>query len=93
MSKDKEAVLRVAQEGQQIAEPKDLVKDPLVLEFRVILKGKNMKDLAPDIYRQRLLIEGIYSINVNEDTINKYFHHISKILNLNMLGVILSFSL
>jgi len=33
MSKDKKAVIRMAQKGLQIQEPSDLVKDPYVLEF------------------------------------------------------------
>ncbi len=32
-----------------------------------------MKNLAPDIFRQRLLIEGFYRIEVNEKVINDYF--------------------
>ena len=32
-----------------------------------------MKDLAPDIYRQRLLIEGFYEIDVQVDTIVRFF--------------------
>jgi len=33
MSRDKDAVMALAREGQQIARPIDVVKDPLVLEF------------------------------------------------------------
>lgn len=33
LSRDKEGVLRLAEEGQQIASPQDLVRDPYVLEF------------------------------------------------------------
>ena len=32
-----------------------------------------MKKLAPDIIRQRLLIEGFYSISVDEKVIKNYF--------------------
>jgi len=32
-----------------------------------------MKDLAPDIYRQRLLIEGKYEIEVRIETIHQFF--------------------
>ena len=32
-----------------------------------------MKDLAPDIYRQRLLIEGIYEIDVQVETVHQFF--------------------
>ena len=33
LSKDKEAILELAKEGQILKEGKDLVKDPFVLEF------------------------------------------------------------
>ena len=32
-----------------------------------------MKDLAPQIYRQRLLIEGLYEIDVQVDTVHEFF--------------------
>ncbi len=32
-----------------------------------------MKDLAPNIYRQRLLIEGIYKIDVQVETVHQFF--------------------
>ncbi|MDX1733339.1 MAG: S-adenosylmethionine decarboxylase [Halioglobus sp.] len=32
-----------------------------------------MKDLAPQVYRQRLLIEAIYEIDVQEETIHRFF--------------------
>jgi len=32
-----------------------------------------MKDLAPHIYRQRLLIEGLYEIDVEVETIHRFF--------------------
>jgi len=32
-----------------------------------------MKDLAPNIYRQRLLIEGLYDIDVREQTVHDFF--------------------
>lgn len=41
-----------------------------------------MKDLAPNIYRQRLLIEGTYTIEVSEDDIRQYFNTILSELNL-----------
>lgn len=33
LSRDKEEVMRLAQEGQVVAKPADIIKDPLVLEF------------------------------------------------------------
>ena len=33
LSRDKEGVLKLAQEGQIIEKPKDLIKDPYILEF------------------------------------------------------------
>lgn len=41
-----------------------------------------MKDLAPNIFRQRLLIEGIYSIVVDEKKIKEYYDVILNELNL-----------
>jgi hypothetical protein len=32
-----------------------------------------MDDLAPDITRQRLLIEGYYTVDVDEPVIERYF--------------------
>ncbi len=45
-----------------------------------------MKDLAPEIFRQRLLIEGIYQTNMNEGVIREYFDAILKTLNLRAYG-------
>jgi S-adenosylmethionine decarboxylase len=45
-----------------------------------------MKDLAPDILRQRLLIEGYFTGNVDESTIREYFTHITQTLNLRTYG-------
>lgn len=41
-----------------------------------------MKNLAPDIFRQRLLIEGFYKIDVDDKIIKKYFEVITKSLGL-----------
>lgn len=41
-----------------------------------------MKDLAPHITRQRLLIEGLYGIDVTEDVIRDYFKAITISLGL-----------
>ena len=45
-----------------------------------------MKDLAPDILRQRLLIEGKYEIEVQIDTINQFFAALLSGLGLNAAG-------
>jgi len=45
-----------------------------------------MKNIAPNVFRQRLLIEGFYTINVNKDTIKKYFHGIVRELKTKMYG-------
>ncbi len=47
------------------------------------MKLKNMKDLAPHIYRQRLLLEGLYGIEVTEEIIERYFDVILNALHLN----------
>lgn len=51
-----------------------------------------MTKIAPEIIRQRLLIEGYYKININKKTINDYFKGISKYLNLKMYGKPIIFS-
>jgi len=45
-----------------------------------------MKDLAPDIYRQRLLIEGIYEIDVNIETIHQFFSTLLSGVGANAAG-------
>jgi S-adenosylmethionine decarboxylase len=51
-----------------------------------------MKDLAPDITRKRLLIEGFFDIDVNEDVIRGYFETLTKELGLKMYGSPVIFS-
>ena len=46
-----------------------------------------MKDLAPDIKRQRLLIEGFYKIKVDEEIIKLYYKTITAALNLKTYGL------
>ena len=41
-----------------------------------------MKNLAPDIKRQRMLIEGFYEIKVDEEVIKKFYEKITKELGL-----------
>ena len=45
-----------------------------------------MKNIAPDIFRKRLLIEGYYTINVTEDTIKDFFSYITSQLSLRTYG-------
>jgi S-adenosylmethionine/arginine decarboxylase-like enzyme len=49
-------------------------------------KGESMKDLAPEIVRQRLLIEGKYEIEVQIDTINQFFDALLSGLGLSAAG-------
>src|SRR3989338_4541360 len=51
-----------------------------------------MKELAPNITRQRLLIEGFYAISVDKKSIESYFKKISSYLNLKMYGKPIIFS-
>jgi len=51
-----------------------------------------MENLAPNIIRQRLLIEGFYTIDVDENAIRDYFKKITKSLNLRMYGKPIIFS-
>lgn len=43
-----------------------------------------MKNLAPHLTRQRLLIEGFYAIEVNEENIEEYFLKIADYLELKI---------
>ena len=51
-----------------------------------------MKNLAPNITRQRLLIEGFYQIDADKSVITNYFNEITKALNLRMYGEPIIFS-
>ncbi len=46
-----------------------------------------MKDLAPDITRKRMLIEGFYKIEVNEDIIKKFYAKLTNELALRTYGL------
>ncbi len=46
-----------------------------------------MRDLAPEIVRQRLLIEGHYTVDVDEDVIRAFFAHITGRLDLRTYDV------
>lgn len=45
-----------------------------------------MRDLAPDIVRQRLLVEGFFTVDVDEDVIRAYFAHLTGALELRTYG-------
>jgi S-adenosylmethionine decarboxylase len=45
-----------------------------------------MKNIAPDIFRKRMLIEGYYNIAVTEETIKKFFYYITDNLSLRVHG-------
>ena len=51
-----------------------------------------MKNIAPDIVRKRLLIEGFYEIDVDKSVIEEYFSKITGSLNLKMYGKPIIFS-
>ncbi len=51
-----------------------------------------MKNLAPSILRQRLLIEGFVTVKADKKIIEEYFNKITKNLNLRMYGVPIIFS-
>lgn len=51
-----------------------------------------MKNLAPSIVRQRLLIEGFYRIDAGKGAIIDYLNKITKALNLRMYGEPIIFS-
>lgn len=45
-----------------------------------------MKNIAPDIFRQRLLIEGFFSDEVTRDSLSKYLLGVAAHLNLKAYG-------
>jgi len=45
-----------------------------------------MKDLAPDIVRQRLLIEGLYDLDVDEAAVKRYLVEVAARLGLRTYG-------
>lgn len=45
-----------------------------------------MENIAPEIIRQRLLIEGFFSIKVTKQTITNYFSEITRELGLRVYG-------
>ncbi|MGW5366048.1 S-adenosylmethionine decarboxylase [Actinopolymorpha pittospori] len=45
-----------------------------------------MRDLAPDITRQRLLVEGFYTIEVDESTIRDFLQKLPSSLDLRTYG-------
>lgn len=45
-----------------------------------------IKNIAPDIHRQRLLIEGFWTIDVKEETVSKYLTELAAELNLRTYG-------
>ena len=51
-----------------------------------------MKNLAPEIVRQKFLIEGFFDIDVDERIIEDYFGEITRSLNLKMYGKPIIFS-
>ena len=51
-----------------------------------------MKNLAPDLMRQRLLIEGFFEIDADSGTIRDYFNVVTEALGLKMYGEPIIFS-
>ena len=45
-----------------------------------------MEDLAPDIVRQRLLIEGYFTVDVDEDVIRDFFDHFTTTMQFQAYG-------
>lgn len=51
-----------------------------------------MKDLAPDITRKRLIIEGYFACEVNKETIKEFFDSLCSELSLRKYGEPIIFS-
>jgi S-adenosylmethionine decarboxylase len=45
-----------------------------------------LTDIAPDIFRKRLLFEGYFTVKVSAETVRKYFSHITTELGLRTYG-------
>ena len=45
-----------------------------------------LTDIAPDIFRKRLLIEGYFGIEITAETLREYFLHITSELGLRTYG-------
>jgi len=45
-----------------------------------------MKNLAPDIFRKRLLVEGYFTISVDEQTLIHFFQHFTTQLSMRTYG-------
>lgn len=45
-----------------------------------------LTNIAPDIFRKRLLIEGCFNVTVTEDSLKKYFSHITTELGFRAYG-------
>lgn len=52
---------------------------------KITICSDEMPDLAPSIYRQRLVIEGCMDHPINEDEIIKYFKSLSDICKMDIL--------
>jgi hypothetical protein len=50
------------------------------------------RNIAPDIFRQRLLIEGYYTIDVTREVVNDYLLEVAKHLDLRTYGAPTVFS-
>lgn len=50
------------------------------------------KNIAPDVFRQRLLIEGFWTIDINEDAVRRYLLELAATLNLRTYGDPIVFS-
>jgi S-adenosylmethionine decarboxylase len=48
---------------------------------------EHVRDLAPDIVRQRILIEGYYTGSIDEDVIRDFFAHVTNRLDLRTYDV------
>ena len=51
-----------------------------------------MKNIAPEIFRQRLIIEGHYNIEIKREILKKYLVEIAENLNLRIYGDPIIFS-
>ena len=50
------------------------------------MNSRPLTDIAPDIFRKRLLVEGYFTANVTEESLRDYFAEITGKLNLKTYG-------
>ncbi len=59
---------------------------PCGSETKVTMNSTPLTDIAPEIFRKRLLFEGYFNVEVSAETLLQYFSHITTELGLRTYG-------